>query len=224
MDPNAYHSRVSKYPTLLDKPNPEAVARLEEFASTHPRATAPRRLQLNLATGSQFKELAQNYITRGLTKGIPSLFADLKALYLDKEKQQVIEDIVDNLRSEYTPTTPRHDVDPTIYLWILYFLSQHYSYLSQHSKALTLLNLALEHTPTLPELPMLKGRILKRLGDYVGAARAMNDARSLDGQDRFLNTKCGKYLLRAGMVDDAIGIFGMFTKVSPAYYLRPALC
>lgn len=60
---------------------------------------------------------------------------------------------------------------------------------------------------------MFKGRVLKRCGDYLGGARAINEARLLDGQDRFLNTKTGKYLLRAGMVEEAIGIFGMFTKV-----------
>src|SRR5205807_9796697 len=86
-------------------------------------------------------------------------------------------------------------------------------------EALRLLNMALDHTPTLPELHMLKGRILKRVGDYVGAARAINDTRLLDGQDRFLNTKCGKYLLRAGMVDEAIGIFGLFTKVGSNLFI-----
>lgn len=55
--------------------------------------------------------------------------------------------------------------------------------------------------------------MLKRAGDPLGAAAAMNEARLLDGQDRFLNTKCAKYHLRAGMIDEAIQFFGMFTKV-----------
>jgi len=71
----------------------------------------------------------------------------------------------------------------------------------------------MKHTPTLPDLHSLKARILKRCGDFLGAARRANDARLLDGQDRFLNTKCGKYLLRADMVDEASSIFGLFTKV-----------
>jgi len=62
---------------------------------------------------------------------------------------------------------------------------------------------------------MFKARVLKRCGDYIGAARAVNEARLLDGQDRFLNTKTGKYLLRAACVDEAHQIFGLFTKVHP---------
>ena len=61
---------------------------------------------------------------------------------------------------------------------------------------------------------MCKARVLKRSGDLLGAARCLNDARLLDGQDRFLNTKCGKYLLRAGMIEEANVIFAMFTKVN----------
>jgi tetratricopeptide (TPR) repeat protein len=176
----------------------------------------PSPIATSLAFGDQFRQLVKPYIIRGLEKGIPSLFADLKALYVHKEKQIVIEDIVDSLREEYAPTTDtsrNKELDPTTYLWTLYFLAQHYSYLSHQSKALEILDIAIEHTPTLPELYMLRGKVLKRAGDYFGAAKFVNEARILDGQDRFLNTKCGKYLLRAGMVDEAMPIFGLFTKV-----------
>lgn len=202
-----------------DEPNPEAVAKLEEFVVQLPRATAPPRLQLNVASGDQFKKLVEKYIVKYLAKGVPSLFADIKSLYADKDKQQTIEGIVEALREEYAsssalpPTSSDAYSEPTTYLWTLYYLAQHYSYLSQPDKALSLLDMSLKHTPTLPELHMCKARTLKRAGDYLGAARCQNDARLLDGQDRFLNTKFGKYLLRAGMVDEANSIFGMFTKV-----------
>lgn len=76
-----------------------------------------------------------------------------------------------------------------------------------------MLDKAIEHTPTLPDLFTFRGRVLKRCGDYLGAVCSINEARLLDGQDRFLNTKTGKYLLRAGLVEEAAGIFGLFTKV-----------
>ena len=78
---------------------------------------------------------------------------------------------------------------------------------------MNLLDLAISHTPTLPELYTCKARVLKRSGDVYGAARSLNDARLLDLQDRFLNTKCAKYRLRAGLSDEAQEIFGLFTKV-----------
>ena len=146
-------------------------------------------------------------------KGVPSLFADVKALYTDTSKRDAIERIAEDLREQHAPSSKASDIEPTTYLWTLYFLAQHYSFLSQPEKSLALLNISIEHTPTLPELHLARARTLKRAGDFIGAARAANEARLLDGQDRFLNTKCGKYLLRAGMTKEAESMFGLFTKV-----------
>lgn len=57
--------------------------------------------------------------------------------------------------------------DPTIYIWILYFLALHHScgpYSSNSpfpdpERSLTLINRAIEHTPTLPELYMGKAKV-----------------------------------------------------------------
>ena len=76
------------------------------------------------------------------------------------------------------------------------------------------------HTPSLPELSMLKARILKRAGDVDGALQAMTDARLLDGQDRFLNSKNAKYLLRADQVEEAERVVGLFTKVRVLSFTR----
>lgn len=206
-----YRGYLSNMGVELDQSNSEALRVLKEFSASIPKATAPRRLALTISVGDAFKELAKPYLLTGLAKGIPSLFADIKSLYKDKEKQQVIEDIVE---ASLTPTDPSSstDVEPTTYLWTLYFLAQHHAYLSRAEKALSILETALSHTPTLPELHLCKARVLKRAGDYYGAARCVNDARLLDGQDRFLNTKCGKYLLRAGMPEEASTVLGLFTK------------
>ena len=171
-----------------------------------------------LTSGDDFKSLAETYLASGLDKGIPSLFADIKALYQDHENRQVIAAYVESLREELAslPSSKSSESEaPTTYLWTLYFLAQHYSHISDHKRALSLLDLALEHTPTLPELYMYKARVLKRLGDPIGAARSMDDARVLDLQDRFLNTKCAKYRLRAGLEEEAQEILGLFTKVRP---------
>ncbi|KAF7289948.1 hypothetical protein MIND_01370000 [Mycena indigotica] len=184
---------------------------LEEFSTQLPRATAPRRLSLSIASGERFKQLIEPYILSGLKKGIPSLFSDIKSLYQDTFKQQAIEE-VSTKALETFKSSSEPDVEPTSYLWTLYFLAQHHSYLGRHAQALQFLDDAISHTPTLPELHMLRGRVLKRAGDPLGAARCLEDARLLDGQDRFLNTKSAKYRLRAGMVEEASALFGLFTK------------
>lgn len=46
-------------------------------------------------------------------------------------------------------------------LWTYFYLAQHYDFLKDYSKALHYINLAIEHTPTLIELFVCKGRIYK---------------------------------------------------------------
>jgi N-alpha-acetyltransferase 15/16, NatA auxiliary subunit len=48
--------------------------------------------------GEEFKALAELYLLHGITRGIPSLFADVKDLYVVPEKRQMIQDIVEGIR------------------------------------------------------------------------------------------------------------------------------
>ncbi|KAI6007858.1 NMDA receptor-regulated protein 1-domain-containing protein [Pisolithus marmoratus] len=193
-----------------------ALELLFEFSAHFPKAYAPRRLALTVAQGDKFRELVKPYIEVALIKGIPSLFSDLKKLYTDPFKCQIIQELVEDILRASSPDDQASPSEPAKYLWTLYFLAQHYSFLGQHRKALDILNVAMGHTPTLPELCMMKAKVLKRAGDPYGAVRSMDDARKLDGQDRFINTKSGKYRLRAGIVDEAEEVFGLFTRKGAA--------
>ncbi|KAH8116094.1 NMDA receptor-regulated protein 1a [Phellopilus nigrolimitatus] len=198
---------------------------LQELSDLHTRATAPRRIALAVSTGANFKDRAHNYLLNGIRRGLPSLFADVKSLYSDSTKQQAIEEIIEELKSTFAPPpasdatngdTSSDTEPPTTYLWTLYFLAQHHSHLHRYSLASSVLDIAIAHTPTLPELHACKGRLLKRAGDLVGAVRCIEEARRLDRQDRFLNTKSAKYHQRAGLLDEAQAILGLFTKKDAA--------
>ncbi|KAJ6571727.1 N-terminal acetyltransferase A, auxiliary subunit [Mycena capillaripes] len=217
-----YLSNLGLTLDATDASAPQALTVLQEFSTQIPRATAPRRLALAIASSDHFRELLTPYLLSGLKKGVPSLFSDIKGLYQDQPKQQIIEEVAVAARDKFSATSPEPssststDVEPTSYLWTLYFLAQHHSYLGRHAQALEILDVALAHTPTLPELHMFKARVLKRAGDLFGGARCLEDARFLDGQDRFLNTKSAKYRLRAGMVEEASALLGLFTKKDAA--------
>ncbi|KAH9849573.1 NMDA receptor-regulated protein 1a [Lenzites betulinus] len=200
---------------LTDETRVQALQTLRHFAEQFSRAAAPQRLALAVAAGDEFKELLEPYLRTRLAKGIPSLFTDLKALYRDPSKRDIIESVTHALLDSlaHAPDAPcPSSIDPTMYVWTLYFLAQHHSHLGRHDKALALLDTAIAHTPTLPELYLFHGRVLKRAGDPYGAARWVDQARLLDLQDRFLNARCGKYRLRAGLVEEAVEVFGLFTK------------
>ena len=58
-------------------------------------------------------------------------------------------------------------------------------------------------------------KILKQAGDLVQAAEVMNNARLLDLQDRFINSKSTKYLQRADQLARADDVVALFSKGEP---------
>ena len=70
------------------------------FLEQFPKAGVIQRLRLDLASGESFKEIAHEYLTTRITKGVPSLFVDVKALYGDAEKQQMLGELAEGYRSE----------------------------------------------------------------------------------------------------------------------------
>lgn len=57
-----------------------------------------RRAVLEATQGELFRKRASAYIIEGLTKGIPSLFSDLKYLLNDAEKRDIILETALNMR------------------------------------------------------------------------------------------------------------------------------
>jgi tetratricopeptide (TPR) repeat protein len=182
----------------------------------------PRKLPLEFVLDeSQFRTHVDKYMQRALRKGVPPLFKGLKYLLKSELKLRVIEQLV--LRYEQNLVKHQRFVDqvvdgsedeaPTCLLWTYYFLAQLYDYLNQSEKALAYINIAIDHTPTLVELYMVKGKIYKHCGNYVEAVRWLDEAQSLDTADRFINYKCVKYMLRANLISEAQEIAGKFTRV-----------
>lgn len=218
--PEAWRALVDRNPDSRDYiaaliANADPLPILNDLITAHPRASAPRELALIHSSGPTFADLARHHLSSNLSKGVPSLFATTKPLLSDPEKLSTIRDIALDIKRSVSST------EPTLYLWTTYFLAQLTSYSAKYrtssstqQDALDLVEEATAHTPTLPELWTLRGKILKRMGDPHGAVDAVQVARDLDGQDRFLNWKSAKYMLRAGYIDRAHAVFGLFTKVT----------
>jgi N-alpha-acetyltransferase 15/16, NatA auxiliary subunit len=191
----------------------------------HPR-------QIRLTVGDEFRIAVDKYLRAYLSKGVPSTFVSLKPLYSNLEKRQIIQDLAESyLTSLKTDSTFPPPVDssnqpngtseksepPTTLLWTLYFLALHYSHPKSHRdvpRSLEIIEEAILHTPTLVELHLTKARLLKYQGKLSEAVDAIMVARDLDLQDRFVNTKVGKYLLRVNRNDEALQVLKDFTRVS----------
>ncbi|CAM0142641.1 hypothetical protein VKS41_002804 [Umbelopsis sp. WA50703] len=198
----------------------------DDIQKDYPRSNAARNLPLNYAKGENFRNRADVYMQTALRKGVPSLFVDIKRLYTDSDKENIVEELVTGYaksleqNGHFTEDGSNAVEPPTAYLWTLYFLAQHYDKQRKTDLALKTIDKAIEHTPTLVELYMTKGRILKHGGDIEAAARVMNEARELDLQDRFINSKCAKYYIRNDKIAEAEKILGLFTRPDAASPLQ----
>lgn len=214
----------------------EQVAALQELYATlaeqHPRSFSTKRIPLSFCRGDGLREPLDAYIKMGVRRGVPSLASDLKELYCAigsrtvephlaaaSAKAQLVGELVggyvEALRS--TCRFPGAAADsaaevPTVLFWALCLLAQHFYRLGDFQRALELVSEAADHTPTAIDAIQLKGKIIKRCGDVAAASAAIDGARKLDLQDRYINNKATKYMLRNGQLTEAETTIGMFTR------------
>ncbi|XP_071489003.1 N-alpha-acetyltransferase 15, NatA auxiliary subunit-like [Diadema antillarum] len=214
----AYYEGMER--CVLPETEGERLAIYTRCAHKYPRASAPKRLPLNFVTGDSFDQILDEYLRKMLRKGVPPAFTSLRGLYKDPAKVAAIERIVLGYRDcldsigRFSKDDPM-DVDrepPTVLLWTLYFLSQHYDHLGNQVQALEFINRAIEHTPTLIELFVARAKIYKHARDIHKAVECLDEAQSLDTADRYINYKCAKYMLRANMVKPAEEMCAKFTR------------
>ena len=181
---------------------------LKEFRETSP---VLKMIILLLSPISQFKEHLTAFVEPFLFKTIPSLFKTIKIIYKQQPfKISTIEQVMLNRMEQESKNTSSKD--PSVLLWILVYLSQHFDAIQQFNKALEYINLAIEHTPTLIELYMIKAKIHKHMLNTEQAALCMEQARVMDLSDRYLNTKATKYWMRHNEIVKADELISIFAK------------
>ncbi|XP_054945433.1 N-alpha-acetyltransferase 16, NatA auxiliary subunit isoform X2 [Physeter macrocephalus] len=175
-------------------------------------------LEKALQLSEKFRELMDKFLRVNFSKGCPPLFTTLKSLYYNTEKISIIQELVTNYEASlktcdfFSPYENGETEPPTTLLWVQYFLAQHFDKLGQYSLALDYINAAIASTPTLIELFYMKAKIYKHIGNLREAAKWMDEAQSLDTADRFINSKCAKYMLRANMIKEAEEMCSKFTR------------
>ncbi|GAB5566371.1 N-alpha-acetyltransferase 16 [Prionailurus iriomotensis] len=166
----------------------------------------------------KFRELMDKFLRINFSKGCPPLFTTLKSLYYNTEKISIIQELVTNYEASlktcdfFSPYENGEKEPPTTLLWVQYFLAQHFDKLGHYSLALDYINAAIAGTPTLIELFYMKAKIYKHIGNLKEAVKWMDEAQSLDTADRFINSKCAKYMLRANMIKEAEEMCSKFTR------------
>ncbi|XP_007024039.2 PREDICTED: N-alpha-acetyltransferase 16, NatA auxiliary subunit [Theobroma cacao] len=188
----------------------------KSLAQQYTWSSAVKRIPLDFLQGGKFHEAAVNYIKPLLTKGVPSLFSDLSPLYDHPGKADILEQLIleleQSIRSTGTYPDRTEKEPPSTLLWTLFFLAQHYDRRGQYDVALSKIDEAIQHTPTVIDLYSVKSRIMKHAGDLVAAASLADEARCMDLADRYINSESVKRMLQADQVALAEKTAVLFTK------------
>lgn len=191
----------------------------DQWVEKNPRGDAARRIPLDFLEGEDFKQAADAYLQRMLKKGVPSLFANIKLLYTNPAKRDVVQELVEayvsGKSSSQANGSAETNGDKSEFLASShYFLAQHYNYhLSRNlSKAMEHVDKAIELSPKAVEYQMTKARIWKHYGNPAKAAEEMEKARLLDEKDRYINSKAAKYQLRNNENEKALDNMSKFTR------------
>lgn len=175
------------------------------------------RVTLLTRAGDAFRDHAKKYLSLMLSKGVPSLFANLKHLYSDAYKRDILpvlaEEYIRELKAGEGNEQANGDSSKGEGA-ALYFLAQHYNYhLSRDlAKAEEYVEKAIALDPKNTDFHMTKARIYKHQGNTQKAAEAMDQARLLDTRDRYINSKTAKYQLRNDENEKALETMGLFTR------------
>jgi peptide alpha-N-acetyltransferase len=187
-----------------------------EEEELYPRSQVSLNLQLRYLKDEAFEKKFDEYIRKIVSRSIPSLFANVKPLYEDQKKVKIIEGIIvkhiESLKMNECFSGSDIPQDPTILLWLLLFAASHFDQQGDHTKALELITEAIEHTPTLVEAYTVKARIYKHMKDMTKAAETYEIASKMDQADRYLNSRCSKYLIRAGKIEEAEKMMAHFAR------------
>ena len=211
------------YKTPAEPNDPAFVKVMQGVQEKFPRVNTATRLLLNHLQGDMFVETLHRYAVPFLRKGIPSLHRSISSLYKDPGLVECIQRTFSHymtcLEAKKPLSSPLGEAseegaaeDPSVEFWVLSFLSEHFIHLNQLETALELVDRALEHTPTVPEIYVIKAKIQKRLGLPEDAADTANAARLLDISDRNLNKIAVKHMFACGQMERAVTTAAEFLK------------
>jgi len=153
-----------------------------------------------------------------IIKGVPSMLQDLRELYTNPDKIErigiVLNDCLTSMEKEMTLSSAEdeEEQDPTILLWLFYFMAQHHLFQRQVEPALEFVNKAIAHTPTHLDLYTLKGKIYQVAGARDKAAVLHEEARILDKADRAINAIAAMYFLKDGQTTQGKDTMDLFVK------------
>lgn len=144
---------------------------LQKYEEVLPKSNAHKRLAIEIIQpGEEFKAKLINYLRPLIIKGVPSIINDMRSLYSNKGKVEILGnlllDYATNMENEMVLSKDdQEEQDPTVQFWLYYYISHHYMMLGNYEESLNFLNKAIAHTPTVVDLYTLKAKIIQKAGN-----------------------------------------------------------
>jgi N-alpha-acetyltransferase 15/16, NatA auxiliary subunit len=205
-----------------------------ELEPAFPGSLAIQRVPFCLLDSASLRRVLDLRCRRDLSKGVPSLCSELRSyLWVEKGDRFVrpmdpvdvkshpnfhmFVDMVDEYVSNLETKSKFADSDeaeepPLTLLWAWYLRAGLHELAGEYSEGISLMDRCIEHTPTVTDIYELKARVLKLAGDIGSAVECLDKGRELDKQDRYINNQTAKYMLQAGMEEEALKLVSLFTK------------
>ncbi|GKY99467.1 hypothetical protein MPSEU_000901100 [Mayamaea pseudoterrestris] len=200
----------------------------------YPDSYAAKQIPITFLDGEAFRFAVDQLCRKHLSQGVPSLCHELHSfLWIERDDSllrpndpvdlrlhslyKVYTDVVDGFISSLAASSKFAESDAdeepqTTILWAWYLRAGLHELVAEYVDAVILLNKCIEHTPDAVDVYLLKARILYKSGDCSGAVECIEKGRELDKQDRYMNNETTRYMLLAGMEEEAMKIISLFAK------------
>ena len=228
------HTLATMMPLTLDQKKIIIDAYETELASQFPTSNAVQRIPYTLLEGDDLRKALDGRCRKDLKKGVPSLCSEL-VWFLRIEKKgryaqatdpvevkthpvfRLLVDMVDGLIACLVSDgkfskDDAEEQSPSTILWAWYLRAGLHELAGEFNDGIALCDTCLEHTPTAVDVYELKARLIKDAGSIIDAVECIDKGRDLDRQDRYINNQTTKYMLQAGMEDEALKRISLFTR------------
>jgi N-alpha-acetyltransferase 15/16, NatA auxiliary subunit len=222
------------FPLTVDQKQTLLEAYKTEIYPEFGQSVSATRVPMNLVEDDRLRNSLDIFIRNGIVKGVPSLCHELSTFLLIEQdgryelatdpvdimvhaKYEMIVELVDGYLSSlqsHNKLLPGDECEepPSTLLWAWYLRAGLHEMVADFAAGIALLDKCIEHTPTAVDVYELKARLLKSAGDIRTAVEVIDSGRDLDRQDRYINNQTTKYMLEAGMEEEALNRISMFTK------------
>ena len=205
-----------------------------ELLPAFPSSHAVQRIPFAFLEGDELRQAMDGRCRRDLVKGVPSLCAELCSyLYVREEdrfvkprdpvdiKEQPVFQMIVSMANDYLSNLEscsklhvddEAEAPATTKLWARFLKAGLHECAGEFEEGIKLLDQSIEEDPSEVDLYELKARLLRSAGDIKAAVECLDKGRELDQQDRYINNQTTKYMLQAGMEEEALKRISLFTR------------